>query len=114
MTWRIGEVWLDADLTWAREQPVLAAAGAADVLDLPRFGPAEPGLEASRRRRLAARTARKRRLATRAMPAFAVVVGSATTLSIAALRHREGGADVATVLEDPPSLTFGLDDFGFR
>ena len=114
MTWRIGEVWLDADLSWFREQPVLAAAGAADVLDLPRFGPAETGLDASRRRRLAARTARKRRLATRAVPALAVVVGSATTLSIAALRHREGGADVAAVLEDPPSLTFGLDDLGFR
>jgi murein endopeptidase len=114
MTWRIGEVWLDADVFWFREQPVLAAAGVADVLDLPRFGPAETGLDASRRRRLAAKAARRRRLATRAVPALALVVGSATTLPIAAFRHREGGEDVAAVLEDPPSLTLGVDDFGFR
>jgi murein endopeptidase len=114
MTWRIGEVWLrDADVLWFRERPALAGAGAADVLDLPRFGPAETGLDASRRRRLAAKAARRRRLATRTVPALALVVGSATTLPFATFRHR-GGEDAATVLEDPPSLTFGLDDFGFH
>jgi murein endopeptidase len=112
MTWRIGEVWLDADVFWFREQPTLAAVG-ADVLDLPHFGPVETGLDASRRRRLAARSARRRRLATRAMPTLALLVGSATALPIAAsaLRHRQGGQDAPVVLEDPPSLTFGIDDF---
>jgi murein endopeptidase len=115
MTWRIGEVWLpDADVLWFREQPALAAVGAADVLELPRIGPVETGLDASRRRRLAAKVARRRRLATRAVPALAVVVGSATTLPIAALRYGAGGEDSAAVLEDPPSLTFELENFGFR
>jgi murein endopeptidase len=112
MTWRIGEVWLDADMLWFREQPALASAVGA--LDLPRFGPAETGLDASRRRRQVAKVARKRRLATRAVPALAVVAGSAAALPIAALRHRSGGEGTALVLEDPPSLTFELDDFGFR
>jgi murein endopeptidase len=114
MTWRIGETWLDSDVLWFRERPVLAAAGAAEAFELPRFGPAETGLDASRRRRLAAKTARRRRLTTRAVPALAIVVGSATTLSISAFRHRGVAEDAAAVLEDPPSLTFGVDDFGFR
>ncbi len=114
MTWRIGEVWLDADVLWFREQQALAVAGAAGAWELPHFGPAETGLDASRRRRLQARAARRRRLATRAVPALALVVGSATTLPIAAFGHRSGEQDAAPVLEDPPSLTFGLDDFGFR
>ena len=113
MTWRIGEVWLDADMLWFREQAALAGA-AAGAWELPRFGPAETGLEASRRRRLQAKTARRRRLATRTVPALALLVGSAATLPVAALRHRSAGEDAPAVLEDPPSLTFGLDDFGFR
>jgi Penicillin-insensitive murein endopeptidase len=114
MTWRIGEVWLEADMLWFRERPpALAAAGVADV-ELPRFGPAETGLDASRRRRLQAKAARRRRLATRTVPAVALVVGSSTMLPIAAFRHRGGGEDAGPLLEDPPSLTFGLDDFGFR
>jgi Penicillin-insensitive murein endopeptidase len=114
MTWRIGEVWLDPDLRWFREHPALAASGAADVVELPRFGPAETGLDASRRRRLAAKTARRRRLATRTVPALALVVGSTTTLPIASFRHRDAGEGAAAALEDPPSLTLRLDDFGFR
>lgn len=114
MTWRIGEVWLDADVLWFREQSALAAAGAAGTWELPRFGSAETGLDASRRRRLQAKAARRRRLATRTVPALALVVGSATTLPIAAFGHRGREQDAAPVLEDPPSLTFGLDDFGFR
>ena len=114
MTWRIGETWLDSDVLWSREQPMLAVAGAAEAFELPNFEPVETGLDASRRRRSAAKAARKRRLTTRAVPALAIVVGSATTLSTAALRHRGGAEGAAAVLEDPPSLTFGLDDFGFR
>jgi Penicillin-insensitive murein endopeptidase len=120
MGWRSGEVWLDTDVLWFRERPqgtagvlALAPAGAAGALELPRFGPAETGLDASRRRRLAARTARRHRRVTRTAPAVALVVGSAAMLPIAALRHR-AGQDAAPLQEDPPSLTFRLDDFGLH
>jgi murein endopeptidase len=115
MSWRIGEVWFpEVDVVWPWEQRALASAGAANVWELPRFGPTETGLDASRRRRLTAKAARRRRFATRTVPALALVVGSATTLPIAAFPHRGRGEDAAPVLEDPPSLTFGLDEFGFR
>jgi hypothetical protein len=113
MGWRSGEVWLDVDLLWFRER-VLAPAGVAVLPELPRFGPVETGLDASRRRRLAAQSARKRRFATRTVPAVALVVGSATMLPIAALRHRNGAQDAIPLLDDPPSLTFRFDDFSFR
>jgi hypothetical protein len=113
MGWRSGEVWLDADLLWFREQG-LAPAGAVALPELPRFGPLETGLDASRRRRLAAQSARRRKLATRTVPAVALVVGSATMLPIGALRHRAAAAE-GPLQEDPPSLTFRLDDaFQFR
>lgn len=73
MGWRSGEVWLETDLLWFREQ-ALATAGAAAVRELPRFGPAETGLDGSRRRRLQAQTERRRRLATRTVPAVALVL----------------------------------------
>jgi hypothetical protein len=111
MGWRSGEVWLDADLLWFREQ-ALASAGAFVLPELPRFGPLETGLDASRRRRLAAQAARRKRLATRTVPAVALVVGSATMLPIAALRHR--AAAEGPLLEDPPSLTFRVEDFQIR
>lgn len=119
MAWRIGELWLDTDVLWFRERPsgprgtpAFAIAGAA--VELPRFGPAETGLDASRRRRLAAEAARKRRLATRTVPAVALVLGSATMLPIAALRNRTPGQEVGPLQEDPPSLTFRADEFGFQ
>ena len=112
MGWRSGEVWLDADLLWFREQAA-APAGTVAMPELPRFGPAETGLDASRRRRLQAQSARRRRLATRTVPAVALVLGSATMLPIGVLRHRGGGQGVP-LPEDPPSLTFRLDDFQFR
>ena len=111
MAWRSGELWLDTDVLWFRER-ALAAAGAAALPELPRFGPAETGLDASRRRRLQAQAARRRRLATRTVPAVALVVGSATMLPIAALRQREAVA--GPLPEDPPSLTFRVEDFQFR
>ena len=120
MGWRSGEVWLDTDVLWFREKPRgpggLSLAGPAptfELPELPRFGPAETGLDASRRRRLQAQTARRRRLATRTVPAVALVLGSSTMLPIGALRHRGGGQEVP-LPEDPPSLTFRLDDFQFR
>ena len=119
MAWRDGEVWLDADLLWFREQqqgalgvPSLALAGAAARFDPPRFGPVATGLEASRRRRLEAKAARRRRLATRTVPAVALVLGSATMLPIAALRQSAG--QPGPLDADPPSLTFRLQDFTFR
>ena len=114
MGWRSGEEWLEAEVLWFREQQLAAAAASVAALpELPRFGPAETGLDASRRRRLQAQSARRRRLATRTVPAVALVVGSATMLPIAAFRSREG-ADAGVLPEDPPSLTFRIDDFSFR
>ena len=78
----------------------------------PPFGPAQTGLDASRRRRLAAQAARRRRRATRTVPAVALVLGSATMLPIAALRG--SGQSSGPLEEDPPSLTFRLDDFRFK
>jgi Penicillin-insensitive murein endopeptidase len=108
MTWRAGEVWLDADVLWFREQPVALAAGALDPSVLV---PVANGLDASRRRRLEAQTARRRRRhATRTVPAVALVVGSATMLPIAWLRHGEPARGAKPLQEDPPSLTHRLDD----
>jgi hypothetical protein len=121
MGWRFDEVWLDTDVLWFREHPPPSGAaavalppGATDLLDA-LFPPVPTGLEESRRRRrLAAQAARRRRLATRTVPALALVLGSATMLPLAALRHRTSGQDVAPLLEDPPSLTFRADEFGFQ
>lgn len=108
MAWRRGELWFDAELLWFRERPrslgELAVAGGA--IDLPRF---DTGLEASRRRRFAAKAARKRRLATRTMPAAAVVIGSSVVLPLSALRQRGLAQDALPLPEDPPSLTFRLE-----
>ncbi len=108
MGWRSGEVWFDADVLWFREQPrslgALAVAGGA--IELPRF---DTGLEASRRRRFTAETARKRRFSTRMVPAVAVVVGSSVVLPVSALRQRGGVQEALPLLEDPPSLTFRLE-----
>jgi hypothetical protein len=106
MTWRPGELWLETDVLWFREQP-LAAAIAVDGL----FVPARTGLEASRQRRRAAEAARRRRRhATRTVPAVALVVGSATMLPIAWLRHGEPARGARPLQEDPPSLTHRLSD----
>ena len=112
MGWRSEEVWLDTDVLWFRERPALAVAVVADV-PLPRgFTPVETGLVASRRRRLEAQSARRHRLATRTVPAVALVVGSATMLSIAGLRQAAAGGQ--PLLEDPPSLTYRLPGLRFE
>jgi hypothetical protein len=102
MGWRRGEVWFDVDSLWATEQPAFAFPRGA--VELPRFGPAENGLDASRSRRYAAQIARKRRLRTRTAPALALVVGSSVALSTATLRNRLAQNPVP-LLEDPPSLS---------
>jgi hypothetical protein len=114
MSWGREEVWLETDVLWFEQprKPLLpfalaAPAFAAEGLDL--SAPIATGLEASRRRRLAAETARRRRLATRTVPAVALVLGSATMLPIAALRHLNGGQETGLLEEDPPSLTFRFD-----
>ena len=120
MGWRFDEVWLDTDVLWFREQPQPSGAaalalppGATDLLDT-LFPPVRTGLDESRRRRLAAQAARRRRLATRTVPAVALVLGSATMLPIAALRQRPAAEEIGPLLEDPPSLTFRADEFGFQ
>ncbi len=116
MGWRRDEVWLDTDVLWFREPPrrrlselglalpALAAYGA----DAMPFLPAPTGLEASRRRRLAKQSDRRRKLATRTVPAVALVLGSATMLPVAALRSGNGHK-AGALQEDPPSLTFRFD-----
>ena len=88
MGWRRDEVWFEIDVLWFREQarqPFVALA--LELPPLPSFSsPAQTGLDASRRRRLESQAARKRRLATRTVPAVALVLGSASMLSFAALR----------------------------
>jgi murein endopeptidase len=121
MAWKAGEVWFDADVLWFEQPQMLGGglgvalpAGATALFDL-LFEPVGTGLEASRRRRrLAAQAARRRRLATRTVPAVALLVGSATMLPIAALRHRGGIPEPDPLLEDAPSLTFRLDWLRFQ
>jgi hypothetical protein len=121
MGWRLGEVWLDTDLLWFSEEPRTRFAGlalplpavAGNALEPGLFTPVATGLEASRRRRLAAQAARRRRRATRTVPAIALVLGSATMIPISTFRVG-GGQDAGPLQEDPPSVTFRFDDFGFR
>jgi hypothetical protein len=115
MGWQLGEVWLDTEVLWFREQPrtpfglaLPVPAVASDALETGPFTPITTGLVASRRRRLAAQAARRRRRATRTVPAVALVLGSATMIPISAFRNG-GGQDAGPLQEDPPSLTFRLD-----
>jgi murein endopeptidase len=122
MGWRINEVWLDGEVLWFREQPrgsfpafalaepAFAGPGFDGALSLP----VATGLEASRRRRLEAQAARRRRLATRTIPAVALVLGSSTMLPISLLRQNGGDGQARPLAEDPPSLTFRFDDLGLR
>ncbi len=113
---RRDEVWFDFDGAWFREQPrrrygalALDMAGSATFgLEPPFSLPVATGLEASRRRRQAAQAARKRRFATRTVPAVALVLGSATMLPIAAFRNSAGQVGSAALQEDPPSLSLQL------
>ncbi|HEX2303070.1 MAG TPA: penicillin-insensitive murein endopeptidase [Gaiella sp.] len=109
MGWRLDEVWLDTDVLWFPEQPrrpfglaLPVPAVAGERLEPALFMPAPTVLEAPRRRQP---VSRRRRLATRTVPAVALVLGSATMIPIAVFR--QGGAQGAGPLQaDPPSLTF--------
>jgi hypothetical protein len=113
MSWRSDELWLDTDLLWFRDEPrggsraLAAPLLGAGAYGLPLFPPAQTGIEASRRRRHAKQAERKRKLATRTVPAVALVVGSATMLPMWALRQANARPS-GTLAEDPPSLTFRL------
>ena len=115
MGWRCDEVWLETDVLWFREQPrkpftaLTVSAFVISGLEPLLAMPVATGLEASRQRRLTAQATRRRRLATRTVPAVALVLGSATMLPISALRHDAGRQGSGPLQEDPPSLTFRLD-----
>jgi Penicillin-insensitive murein endopeptidase len=113
MAWRVDEVWLDTDLLWFRERPfgelALAVPALADVLEPPSWL-AGRRPDALRARRLARQAERRRRLATRTVPAVALVLGSATMLPIAAVRQGWGAQDAGPLEAEPPSLTFRLGD----
>ena len=121
MGWRPDEVWLDTDVLWFREQPpqplapfaLTVPAFVGGGLEASLFMPVATGLEASRQRRLARHSARRRRLLTRTVPAVALVLGSATMIPIATFRQGSGGRDSGPLLSDPPSLTFRLNDARF-
>jgi hypothetical protein len=88
----------------------MAGAGIEPALSMP----AATGLEASRRRRFEAQALRRRRLATRTVPAMALVLGSATMLPIAVFRDAGGRQGAGPLQADPPSLTFKLDRLRFE
>ncbi len=100
MTWRRGEVWLDAELSWFRKASGVPALAAP----MPHFGP-PPGLVASRVRRA---EWKQRREARRAR-ATAIAMSPAVVLAVAGLRS--GGDSTRAPAEDPPSVeqTLGAD-----
>src|SRR4051812_9368647 len=97
MSWRRGELWLDAGGGGVRERAA-AVAGFAPA-PLPSFGP-PPGLAASRQRRIDW----KRRRESRRARVTAVALSPAVVLALAGLRS--GGEPGTLAAEDPPSLTF--------
>ena len=115
MGWRADEVWLEADVLWFREQPRIPFGGLAlspALLSGPGAEassvPLPNGLDRSRRRRLEAQAARRRKHATRTVPAVALVLGSATMLPMYIARQT-GGGEAGPLQEDPPSMTFRFD-----
>ena len=83
--------------------PRAGGAGVATRSLAPRFVRSRTGLEASRQRRQAAQARGRRRLATRTVPAVALVLGSATMLPIAAsvTRRRAGRRPAAGGSSEP-------------
>ena len=101
MSWRRGELWLDAEL-WLPEgsgAPVLAG-----VL-VPSLPSEPPGLAASRGRRVAWKQRRHARRARASVLALSPVV----TFMLAGLRA-DSGRRASFAAEDPPSLTFRFED----
>ncbi len=100
MSWRRGEVWLEAEMLWFREPvPVPAFVGMGPAA-IPSLAP-PPGLVASRVRR----AAWERRRHLRRARTTAVALSPAVVIALAALRSG-AGAEASVLLDDPPSLTF--------
>ena len=98
MGWRSGELWFEVDVLWFGEGGGAPAVAGFVLPPLPRFEPA--GLEASRQRRDAWRRRRRAR-ATALMVVPAMMVPPA-------LFRSGGAAGAGIIVEDPPSLTFGI------
>jgi hypothetical protein len=101
MSWKPGELWLDTDLLWFREEAGAPAFGGF-AAPAPALGP-PPGLIASRQRRNARRTRRTARRVT----AAGLVMVPAVVVPLAALRAQRDHGTPA-VAEDAPSLTWQL------
>jgi hypothetical protein len=100
MSWRRGELWLEAEVLWFREAVAAPAFAGIGPAAIPSLAP-PPGLVASRVRRA---TWERRRHLRRARTT-AVALSPAVVIALAALRS--GAAPEASVLfDDPPSLTF--------
>jgi len=100
MSWRRGEVWLEAEMLWFREGVVAPAFAGIGPAAIPSLAP-PPGLVASRVRR----AAWERRRHLRRARTTAVALSPAVVLAIAALRSGSG-PDATGAMDDPPSLTF--------
>jgi hypothetical protein len=108
MGWRHGEIWLETELRWFREQVdepgALLARHAPSYFALATAGTVDPsvpdGLASSRRRRA---ERRRRRQAVRTKAAAALVIAPAAMLTLSG--HRLGAGSAGGVLQqDPPSL----------
>lgn len=109
MGWTRGEVWLNTDLLWFREQASAAAEslslrgpGLAALAPAGAFDVAIPsGLAASRQRR----AARRQKERSRRARAAAVVIGSTALIPLAVHRLGAGTGSSGMLAEDPPTLT---------
>jgi murein endopeptidase len=102
MSWRRGEVWLEADMPWLGEVELVPAVAGLAPVRLPRFTP-DPGLYASRERR----AAWKRRRRTRRARVTAFALSPAMLVALAGLRS-DRGLGVWPLADDPPSVTVRL------
>ena len=100
MSWRRGEVWLEAEMLWFREAVAAPAFAGIGPAAIPSLAP-PPGLVASRVRR----AAWERRRHLRRARTTAVALSPAVVIALAALRSG-AGAEASVLLDDPPSLTF--------
>ena len=100
MSWRRGEVWLEAEVGWFREPVAVQAFAGMGPAAIPSLAP-PPGLVASRVRR----AAWERRRHLRRARTTAVALSPAVVIALAALRSG-AGAEASVLLDDPPSLTF--------
>ena len=103
MSWRRGEVWLEAEMLWFREAAAAPAFAGIGPAAIPSLAP-PPGLVASRVRR----AAWERRRHLRRARTTAVALSPAVVLALAALRSGSG-PESSVLLDDPPSLSFRID-----